>query len=128
MEASNMSLARAQHYDLSGLRWHVSTTGSLERSSDGKTWEKVDVDPAVTFRALSSNAGDLWAGGTNGALFHSPDAGRTWSRTKVGDEGRWVTDTITAVDFLSARNGTVTTESGVTWTTSDAGRTWRRRP
>lgn len=81
----------------------------------------------MTFRAMSSNSGDLWVGGTAGALFHSTDSGRTWSRVKVGDDGMWVTDPITAVDFPSSRIGFVSTASGAMWVTQDAGLTWRRR-
>jgi photosystem II stability/assembly factor-like uncharacterized protein len=99
----------------------------VEHSNDGSTWEKVEIDPGVTFRAMSSNAGDLWAGGTGGALFHSADAGRSWSRVKVGMEGMWVSDAITGVDFPSPRTGYVTTASGSVWTTQDAGLTWQRR-
>lgn len=108
-------------------RWRVSAAGAVERSTDGNTWEKVEIDPAVTFRAMSSNAGDLWASGTGGALFHSVDAGRSWSRVKVGDDAMSVSETITGVDFPSTRNGVVTTQSGAVWTTQDGGRTWQRK-
>ena len=120
-------LSKAGRAEEGAVRWRVSSTGAVERSGDGKSWVKVEIDPGVTFRALSSNGGDLWAGGTGGALFHSADAGRSWSRVKVGDEGMWVTDAITAVDFPSPRNGFVTTASGAIWATQDAGRTWQRR-
>jgi Carboxypeptidase regulatory-like domain/Photosynthesis system II assembly factor YCF48 len=120
------ALARSRRA-VPSLRWRAGSKGAIERSSDGTTWEAVTIDPAVTFRSISSNDGDLWAGGSGGALFHSADAGRTWSRVKVGSEGMWVSDTITAVDFPSARTGYVTTASGATWLTQDAGRTWQRR-
>ncbi len=107
-------------------KWRVSTKGAVERSTDGTNWDEVTIDPGVTFRAISSNGGDLWAGGTGGSLFHSADGGRTWSRVKVGTEGLWVSDTITAVDFPSSQIGYVTTPSS-TWYTRDGGRTWQRR-
>jgi Photosynthesis system II assembly factor YCF48/Putative zinc-finger len=122
-----MVLSKAGRVEEGAVRWRVSSTGAVERSGDGKSWVRIEIDPGVTFRALSSNGGDLWAGGTGGALFHSADAGRSWSRVKVGDEGMWVTDAITAVDFPSPRNGFVTTASGAIWATQDAGRTWQRR-
>lgn len=123
--ASPMTLSKAKIF--TAARWRVSSAGAVEHSADGKTWEKVEIDPSVTFRAMSSNAGDLWAGGTGGSLFHSADAGRTWSRVKVGDDGMWVSDAITAVDFPNPRHGAVTTQSGAIWTTQDGGRTWQRR-
>jgi hypothetical protein len=126
--ASTMELAKGpRSYDLAATRWHVSSSGAVERSPDGKTWEKVEIDAGVSFRAISSNGGDLWAGGTSGALFHSADAGRTWSRVKVGYEGMWASDAIIAVNFASPRNGFVSTASGAVWTTEDGGRTWQRR-
>ncbi len=111
----------------SSTRWRVSSDGAVERSADGVTWGKVDIDPGVTFRSISSNNGDLWAGGTAGALFHSTDSGRTWSRVKVGMEGMWVSDAITSVSFPTQSTGYVTTASNRTWVTEDAGRTWTPR-
>ena len=126
-EGAPMALARARTQDLGPVRWHVSTSGAVERSADGQTWEKIEIDPSVTFRAISSNDGDLWAGGTGGALFHSSDAGKSWSRVKVGQEGMWVSDTITSVGFPSRNFGMVNTASGAVWETQDGGRSWHRR-
>ena len=121
-----MALAKAKKLDTT-TRWRVSASGAIERSSSGAAWEKVEIDPGVTFRGISSTSGDLWAGGTGGALFHSADAGRTWSRVRVGDEGMWVSEVIVGVDFPNAASGFVTTASGAVWQTQDAGRTWQRR-
>lgn len=121
-----VALAKAKKLD-AATRWRVSSAGAIERSTSGAAWEKVEIDPGVTFRALSSTSGDLWAGGTGGALFHSADAGRTWSRVRVGDEGMWVSEALVGVDFPNATNGFVTTTSGAVWQTQDAGRTWQRR-
>lgn len=126
-EAVGGPITKARRYAAAAARWRVGSKGSIERSTDGRNWDAVVIDPGVTFRAMSSNDGELWAGGTGGALFHSADAGRTWSRVKVGSEGMWVAETITAVDFPSARTGYVTTASGATWFTQDAGHTWQRR-
>jgi hypothetical protein len=120
-----MALAKAKKLDET-TRWRVSSTGVIERSTTGAVWEKVEIDPGVSFRALSSTSGDLWAGGTGGALFHSSDAGRSWSRVKVGDEGMWVSEALVAVDFPTATSGLVTSASGAVWQTHDAGRTWQR--
>jgi hypothetical protein len=120
-----MMVARARSAEVG--RWRVSSAGAVERSNDGSKWEKVEIDPQVTFRSISTNHDDLWAGGTGGALFHSADAGRTWSRVKVGDDGMWVSDAITGVSFATPQNGFVTTASGAVWSTLDAGRTWQRR-
>ena len=60
-----MALAKAKKLDTT-TRWRVSASGAIERSSSGAAWEKVEIDPGVTFRAISSTSGDLWAGGTGG--------------------------------------------------------------
>ena len=82
-------------------RWTITAGGALQRSFDGgKSW--LDVDVATTagkkqdefnarqsgpgappvFRALSvsSNAAEVWAGGSGGALYHTVDAGNSWAR------------------------------------------------
>ena len=81
----------------------------------------------MTFRTISSNNGDLWAGGTGGALFHSTNGGRTWSRVKVGMAGLPVSDAITGVNFPTESTGYVTTAAGEIWMTQDGGLTWRMR-
>ncbi len=84
----------------------------------------------MTFRALfvSSNAAEVWAGGSGGALYHSMDGGNRWTRVVPAAAGIFLTGDITSIQFNDPRNGTVTTSNAEAWTTLDAGQTWRKQP
>ena len=124
--AAKMVMRNAANLPIAPPRWRISSTGKVESTRDGKTWEAIEIDPAVTFRAISANGTDVWAGGTAGALFHTTD-GRAWQRVKVGTEGMWVYEAIVSVDFFAPGQGIVTTEHHAQWVTADGGRTWERR-
>ena len=84
----------------------------------------------VTIRSVSSVDHDVWAGGAGGALYHSADDGGTWTRVTVKAFDMVLATDIARVEFTDSRHGSVTTTTGATWTTSDAGATWsvRARP
>ena len=109
-------------------RWTLSADGSLQRSFDsGKTWQTIPVASSVVFRALAANDSDIWVGGTAGALYHSSDAGQHWTRiTPVADDKSLSAD-IVALEFSDAQHGKLITANRETWSTSDAGKTWRRQ-
>ncbi|MGA9710906.1 MAG: YCF48-related protein [Candidatus Sulfotelmatobacter sp.] len=130
------------------LRWIISSGGALQRSFDGgKTWLDVDVAtkgsaekkqadfkasqsvpvaPPI-FRALfvSSNAAEVWAGGSAGALYHTVDAGSSWIRVLPSVAGLVLTGNIISIQFSDPQNGTVTTSTAEVWTTLDDGQTWQ---
>lgn len=110
-----------------GPRWSVSDSGALQRSFDGgRSWKEVTVAEGVTFRAVAVVVvNDVWAGGSGGALFHSTDGGEHWARVRVQVNGRTPSGDIVRIEFADAQNGVVATSTGETWTTSDAGLTWR---
>ena len=109
-------------------RWSVSDSGAVQRSLDGgRTWKEVGIADGVSFRAVASVGGEVWAGGSGGALFHSADGGEHWSRVRVQENGRGLSGDIVRIEFTDARIGVVTTSTGETWTTSDAGAAWRRQ-
>ena len=82
------------------------------------------------FRALSvsSNAAEVWAGGSGGALYHTVDGGNRWARVVPSVGGVFLTGDITSIQFYDPRNGTVTTSNAEVWTTPDDGQTWRKQP
>ena len=84
--------------------------------------------PAI-FRALavSSNAAEVWAGGSGGALFHTVDGGSNWARVIPSDAGIFLAGDIIGIRFSDPRNGTVTTSNVEIWTTGDAGQTWHKQ-
>ena len=108
-------------------RWSISDSGAVQRSFDGgRSWKEVAVTDGITFRAVAVVLSDVWAGGTGGELFHSADAGEHWSRVRVEANGRVLSGDIIRIDFSDAQNGVMTTSTGETWTTSNAGADWQR--
>jgi hypothetical protein len=114
---------------LGSPRWTVSQDGTtLMRSLDeGKTWQVIRVTPKMVFRAVASVGPQVWVGGTGGALYHSSDAGEHWRRMKPTYEGGAVKADIVSLDFTDGLHGKLGTAEGVTWTTSDGGRTWQKK-
>jgi hypothetical protein len=109
-----------------GPRWSVSDSGALQRSFDGgRSWKDVAVAEGVSFRAVAVVVIEVWAGGSGGALFHSADGGEHWARVRVQANDRTPSGDILRIEFADAQNGVVTTSTGETWRTSDAGLTWR---
>jgi len=107
--------------------WTVSPDGAVQRSFDsGKTWQTIPVAGNTVFRALAANDADVWAGGAAGALYHSSDAGEHWTQIKPVADGQTLTADILTVQFSDAQHGSLTTAAHETWTTSDAGETWRK--
>jgi hypothetical protein len=82
------------------------------------------------FRALSvsSNAAEVWAGASGGTLYHTTDAGNSWTRVVPAAADSILTGDILSIQFADPRNGTVTTSTAEVWTTPDAGQTWHKQP
>jgi Photosynthesis system II assembly factor YCF48/Putative zinc-finger len=84
----------------------------------------------LIFRALSvsSNAAEVWAGGSGGALYHTLDGGNRWARVVPSVARAILTGDVLSIQFSDSRVGTVTTSTSEVWTTSDAGQTWHKQP
>jgi hypothetical protein len=82
------------------------------------------------FRAVSvsSNAAEVWAGGSGGVLYHTLDAGNRWARIVPSQAGIVLSGDIIAIQFSDPRNGIVTTSTAEVWTTLDSGQTWHKQP
>jgi len=123
-ERRQMSLAKMATIP----KWTVSSDGALQRSFDGgATWETVPVEKEVIFRAVSVVGDSVWAGGARGLLYHSANAGRLWTRIQLSANDTRLTDDIATVEFTDPQHGQVTTTSGETWLTADAGQTWQKK-
>ena len=60
--------------------------------------------------------------------FRSADAGATWARANISFEGNTVTETITGIQSSNPQHLTVTTTSGMQWSTEDGGQSWQKQP
>jgi photosystem II stability/assembly factor-like uncharacterized protein len=83
----------------------------------------------IVFRALSvsSNAAEVWAGGSRGALYHTLDGGNLWARVVPSDGGMILAGDVISIQFSDSQNGSVTTSNAEVWTTNDAGQTWHKQ-
>jgi photosystem II stability/assembly factor-like uncharacterized protein len=107
--------------------WTISASGKIERSVDGaKTWQEVPVDDAVTFRVVTASEGDVWAGGSGGALYHSSDGGANWQRIYLEPGGSAVAQAIVGIRIHDLQHLAVTTASGEQWVSEDGGQHWQR--
>jgi hypothetical protein len=135
-------------------RWSINSNGGLQRSFDaGGTWEDVNVEASavdtlpqaegeaggaaqsvkktatpLVFHAVAAIGPEVWAGGSNGLLYHSADSGTRWTKISPSSGDALLADDITSIQFSDAQHGTITTLSGEVWTTSDNGQSWFRRP
>jgi len=100
--------------------WRITTDGHLEHLTVPGSWTPALADQPITFHVVSVVGNNVWAGGNNGALFHSRDGGETWNKQPLGSE----TGTIVSIQFGDAEHGVVTTDAGGRWSTSDGGVSW----
>lgn len=126
--AAMAALARGEGTGVAAFFWSISSEGKLQRSSDQLNWQTVEVAPGVWFRSVARIGPHVWAGGTGGALFHSPDGGSSWQRVPVGSSRPPLAGTITGLNFTSPSAGTITTSQGEQWSTRDGGRSWSQSP
>ena len=79
------------------------------------------------FRSVTSNGPEVWAGGSEGALYHSADNGNHWTRVVPTSAGATLSGEIVSLDFPDPQHGKVTTSTPEIWTTSDAGLSWQKQ-
>ena len=101
--------------------------GVVQRSADrGKTWETVALNERVNFRAVAASGDYVWAGGSGGVLFHSPDGGSLWVEITVAGENSRLTGAIVSIDARDPAQLKITTSSRERWISTDHGRHWMR--
>ena len=103
--------------------WRVSQ-GRLMKTYDRNAWNNVVFPEASEITTYSAVGPHVWAGGKKGQLYHSIDSGETWSRVLLGTPASQ--EDIRGIEFKDINSGTITTATGTTWKTTDAGRTWLR--
>jgi hypothetical protein len=105
-------------------QWRISPNGHLERSMAADQWTRVLDDQPVIFHAVAVMGSDVWAGGNGGALFHSSDRGEHWSKVSLAANSNVETGAIVSIRFDDSQHGTVASDSGTRWATTDGGVTW----
>ncbi len=107
-------------------RWRITDEGHLERSQIADTWTRVLSDQPVWFRVVALVGTDVWAGGNNGVLFHSVDGGEHWTQVVLSADGHSETGAVVSIHFDTVSQGSVSTETGSTWTTLNRGQSWNK--
>ncbi len=105
-------------------QWRIGPEGHVERSTGADEWTRVLDDQPVTFRAVAAMGNNVWAGGNNGALFHSSDGGQHWSKVSVAENSNVETGAIVSIRFVDPQHGVVVADNGTRWATTDGGATW----
>jgi hypothetical protein len=125
-----------QTVDVTASPASVTSTSSLEivaKSSRAKEKEKDSAGArkrdvaSLVFRAVAANGSDVWAGGSAGVLYHSADAGNTWTRVFPIASGATLTGDIVSLEFPEPQHGKLSTSGSEVWTTSDAGQSWQKQ-
>lgn len=107
-------------------RWQVTPEGYLLSSTDdGKNW--VRQLPDLRFTHVQTIGTHVWACGPDGILMHSIDGGLNWSKIVPTDQKVSLEGDITSINFTDLNHGTLETSKGERWTTSDAGKTWKKQ-
>jgi hypothetical protein len=79
------------------------------------------------FRTVVANGADVWVGGANAVLYHSTDAGASWTRVLPSTADAALTGDILTMEFPDPQNGKIVTSTSETWITADRGLTWRKQ-
>jgi hypothetical protein len=87
---------------------------------------KVSVTP-IFFRTVTAAGSEVWAGGSDAALFHSIDGGNHWTRVLPSSSDAVLTGDVLSVEFSDPQHGSVTTSTPEIWTTTDGGQTWQKQ-
>ncbi len=109
--------------------WLVGDGGLVASTADrGRTWQPplgplpIGSDQ-FDFAAVAVRGSQSWIAGSPGSrVFHSSDAGRTWTAQTTG-----ITTPITAITFADDVHGWAAGELGQILATRDGGRTWQRQ-
>ncbi|HUC30094.1 MAG TPA: YCF48-related protein [Candidatus Acidoferrum sp.] len=102
----------------------AKTEGAKEAYAEKKA--PMAPNSAPVFRTVTATGVDVWAGGSNGALFHSLDGGNHWSRVVPSSFASTLTGDIVGIEFTDPQHGKIATSSGEVWTTADDGVTWQK--
>jgi len=133
--AGNKAALKTQTRELPVALWSINASpdtagishGVVQRSTDkGQTWEIVPLSERVSFRAVAASGLEVWAGGSEGRLFHSSDGGSNWVEINVAGESSKLKADIVRIDVRDRSHVAVTAASGERWASRDGGGYWTR--
>lgn len=104
--------------------WRIGPNGQLERSLAPNQWTRALADQPITFRAVGVIGSQVWAGGNDGALFHSSDGGEHWTKVSLPANSNVGPGAIVSIHFDDPLHGVITSDAGTRWATTDGGVTW----
>jgi photosynthesis system II assembly factor YCF48-like protein len=110
-----------------GANLEVMRAPSTRKEVAADSLAKKDAFAPLTFRAVSSNGPDVWAGASGGFLYHSTDAGGNWTRVVLSASGVTLTGDIVSLEFADPRHGRIVTSTPEVWITPDAGQSWQKQ-
>jgi hypothetical protein len=107
----------------SSVRWRIAGSGLERSTNNGLLWEAAPTGVAAELTAVAApSASVCWVVGRGGVVLLSTD-GRSWRRVPFPE-----TTDLSAVQARDARSASVSTTDGRTFSTTDGGVTWVRRP
>jgi hypothetical protein len=103
-------------------QWRI-TNGTLMRSTDSADWHEAYPQSAgLQLITLATKGDQVWAGGSNGTIIHSLNAGANWETFKVPDHGDVISIEIISINLNDGWR--VKTSTGHTFMSQDHGKTW----
>lgn len=111
----------------------VGERGNLLLSANGVEWVQAgNVPTRSTLNAISAFGDDIWVGGHDGVILHSPDAGNTWVRQRIDV---WTPDAfeptagapVLDILFVDKNHGFAVGAYSLFLETTDGGATWNQR-
>jgi hypothetical protein len=105
--------------------WRVTPEGQLEHFS-ATGWTSTLTDQPAKFRCVAESPNGVWAGGSQGELFHSKDGGGHWNQIALPVPPDGKDDAIVSIHFADPRHGFVVTENGARYISSDGGTNWQK--
>lgn len=111
----------------------VGERGDLLLSANGVEWvQAANVPTRSTLNAITAVGDDLWVGGHDGVILHSPDAGNTWIRQRLDI---WTADAesptagapVLDILFFDKLHGFAIGAYSLFLETTDGGATWNPR-
>ena len=100
----------------------VGERGHIVISTDGESWQQVEVVPTrSTLTSVFSVGNRLWAGGHDAVIITSGDGGETWTRQFFDPDRQ---QAVMDIYFTDENNGVAIGSYGLKLWTHDGGQTW----